>query len=69
MEVEGSRSFKAIAFISRKGNIRLEAKTYSEVRMTLKRKTYILSRNVIRCLETTFIVPLTIEMGEKEWKK
>jgi hypothetical protein len=69
VQVEGLRSFKAIAFISRKGNIRVEPKTYSEACMSLKWKTLTFPRNTVRLSEKGYVVPPTIRIGDGEWKK
>ena len=66
---EGLRSFKAIAFINSKGNIRLETSTYSEPYMFPQRKTAILSVNVETSIEMDLDVCLTSEIGETLWKK
>jgi len=68
VQVEGSRSHKAIAFTNRKGNMRLAAKTYSVLRMSLHRKTPIFPKNIEPRVETRLDVPL-MKIGDKEWKK
>ena len=70
---EGSRSFKAIAFIGRKGdrkgNIRL-ADTYSEPFMSPERKTAILWKIVdFRIANETSVCLRKSEIGEMLWKK
>ena len=66
---EGLRSFKAIAFINSKGNIRLETSTYSESCMFPQRKTAILSVNVQSSIGMDLDVCLTSKIGETLWKK
>jgi hypothetical protein len=66
---EGSRSFKAIAFINSKGNIRLEAKSYSDPRMSTKRKTAFSEANVKLSVEMKPGVSLSRLIGEELWKK
>jgi len=61
---EGLRSHKAVAFINRKGNMRLEVKTYSVLRMSLQKKTTIFPKK-----ETPLNVPLMEKLGDKEWRK
>jgi hypothetical protein len=67
--VEGLRSYKAIAFINRKANMRLAAKTYSVLRMSLQRKTAIFPKEIEFRVETRLDVALMKKLGEKEWKK
>jgi len=69
VQVEGLRSQKAVAFTNRKGNMRLDAKTYSVSRMSLKNKTQIFPKNVEFHVETKLDVPLTKKLGDKEWRK
>jgi len=66
---EGSRSYKAIAFISSKAYMRLNAKTYSILRMSLQRKTVIFPKNIASRLETALDVTLTKKLSDKKWKK
>jgi len=69
VHVEGSRSYKAIAFINRKADIRLDTKTYSELRMSLQRKTAVLSRNIKSRVATALGVALMKKLGDEKWKK
>jgi len=69
VQVEGSRSYKAIAFINRKGNMRLDAKTYSVLRMFPQRKITILPENVKFRVKTRLDVPSVQNYGDEEWKK
>jgi hypothetical protein len=64
VQVEGLRSYKAIAFINRKGNMRLDAKTYSVSRMSLQRKITIFPENVKFRVETRLDVPLVQNYGD-----
>ena len=64
VQVEGLRSHKAVAFINRKSNMRLSAKTYSVLRMSLQKKTAIFPKK-----ETPLDVPLMEKLGDKEWRK
>lgn len=66
---EGSRSYKAIAFISSKAYMRLNAKTYSILRMSLQRKTVIFPKNITSRLETALDVTLTKKLSDEKWKK
>ena len=68
VQVEGLRSYKAVAFISSKGNMRLDAKTYSVLRMSPQNKTTIFPKNLESRVETRLDVPL-MKIGDKEWKK
>jgi len=68
VDVEGLHSPKAIAFINSKGNIRLEAKTYSEVRMFPQVEAAISSRRAQLNLGTS-LDNVVIETGEGKWKK
>jgi hypothetical protein len=69
VQVEGLRSYKAIAFISNKAYMRLDAKTYSELRMSLQRKTAIFPKNIKSRVETPLDVTLMKKSGDKKWKK
>ena len=69
VQVEGLRSYKAIAFTNRKGNMRLDAKTYSVLRMSPLNKTAIFPKNLESRVETRLDVPLMKNQGDKEWKK
>jgi hypothetical protein len=69
VQVEGSRSYKAIAFINRKGNMHLSAKTYSVLRMPPQRKTQIFPEIVKFRVKTPLDVPLVQNYGDEEWKK
>jgi hypothetical protein len=69
VQVEGLRSYKAIAFINRKANMRLDAKTYSVLRMSLKRKTSIFPQKVESRVETRFDIALMEKLGDEKWKK
>ena len=68
VQVEGLRSYKAIAFINRKGSMCLDAKTYSVLRMSLQRKT-IFPKNVKFRVKTPLDIPLAQNYGDEEWKK
>jgi hypothetical protein len=65
VQVEGSRSYKAIAFTNRKGNMRLAAKTYSVLRMFPQNKKAIFSKNFKFRVETRFDVAL-MKIGDKK---
>jgi hypothetical protein len=69
VQVEGLRSYKAVAFINRKINMRLSAKTYSELRMSLQRNTQILPEKITLCVEASLDIALTEKLGDEEWKK
>jgi len=69
IQVEGLRSSKAVAFINRKSNMRLDAKTYSVLRMSLQKKAAIFTKNVEFRVETRLDVPLMKKPGDKKWKK
>jgi len=69
VQVEGLRSHKAIAFINSKSNMRLDAKTYFVLRMSLQNKTAIFPKNVEFHIETRLDVPLMKKLGDKEWRK
>ena len=69
VQVEGLRSYKAIAFISNKAYMRLDAKTYSVLRISLQRKTQIFPEKVGFCVETPFDVTLMDKIGDEKWKK
>jgi hypothetical protein len=66
---EGLRSYKAIAFISSKAYMRLNAKTYSELRMSPQRKTAIFPKNIKSRVATALDVTLMKKLGDKKWKK
>jgi len=66
---EGSYSFKAIAFINSKGNIRLDAKSYSEPRMLTQRKIVFSKANVKQSLGMNLDFSLFQVLGEELWKK
>jgi hypothetical protein len=66
---EGLRSYKAIAFISSKAYMRLNAKTYSELRMFPQRKTAIFPKNIKSRVATALDVTLMKKLGDKKWKK
>jgi len=66
---EGSYSFKAIAFINSKGNIRLDKKSYSESRMLTQRKTAFSEANVKPSLGMKPDVSLSRSKGETLWNK
>jgi hypothetical protein len=68
VQVEGSRSYKAIAFTNRKDNMRLAAKTYSVSRMSPQNKTAIFPKFKFH-VETRLDVPLMKNHGDREWKK
>jgi len=68
VQVEGLRSYKAIAFTNRKGNMRLDAKTYFVSRMSPQNKTAIFPKFFTFLIETRLDVPL-MKIGDKEWKK
>jgi hypothetical protein len=69
VQVEGSRSYKAIAFTNRKGNMRLAAKTYFVLRMSLQNKTAIFPKFFKFRVETRLVVPLMKKLGDREWRK
>jgi hypothetical protein len=69
VQVEGSRSYKAIAFTNRKGNMRVDAKTYSVLRMPLQRKIIIFPENVKFRVKTRLDVLSVQNYGDEEWKK
>jgi hypothetical protein len=66
---EGLRSYKAIAFISSKAYMRLNAKTYSELRMFPQRKTAIFPKNIEARVATALDVTLMKKIGDEKWKK
>jgi hypothetical protein len=66
---EGLRSYKAIAFISSKAYMRLDAKTYSELCMPPQRKTAIFPKDNKFRLATALDVVLIRKIGDKKWKK
>jgi hypothetical protein len=65
---EGLHSFKAMAFINSKGNIRLETKSYSEPQMSTRRDAaFLVNEEVtVKAQSYTFV---TVKIGEKLWKK
>jgi hypothetical protein len=63
------RSYKAIAFISSKAYMRLDAKTYSELRMFPQRKAVIFPKNRKSRVATALDVKLMKNLGDKKWKK
>jgi hypothetical protein len=65
---EGSRSHKAIAFISSKGNISREAKSYSELCMTPQNKTAV-SATTWFGRETKPDISSESKIGDELWKK
>jgi hypothetical protein len=69
VQVEGLRSYKAIAFINSKGNMHLDAKTYSVLRMSPQKKTTIFPKNLESRAETRLDIALMIKLGDKEWRK
>jgi hypothetical protein len=69
VQVEGLRSSKAVAFINRKSNMRLNAKTYSVLRMSPQKKTAIFTKNVESRVETRLDVPLMKKPSDRKWKK
>jgi hypothetical protein len=69
VQVEGSRSYKAIAFTSRKGNMRLAAKTYSVLHMIPQKRTQILPKTFKFRVRTPLDVLLMKKTGDKQWKK
>jgi hypothetical protein len=66
---EGLRSYKAIAFISSKAYMRLNAKTYSELHMSPQRKTVIFPKNIKFSVATALDVTLMKKLGDEKWKK
>ena len=69
IQVEGLRSSKAVVFINRKSNMRLDAKTYSVLRMSLQKKPAFFAKNFKFRVETRLDVPLMKKPGDKKWKK
>jgi hypothetical protein len=69
VQVEGLRSYKAIAFTNRKGNMRLAAQTYSILRMSPQKKTAIFPKTFKFHVETRLDFSLIKKHGDKEWKK
>jgi hypothetical protein len=69
VQVEGSRSYKAIAFTNRKSNMRLAAKTYSVLRMFPQKNTAIFPENFKFLVKTQLDVPLMKKVGGEEWKE
>jgi hypothetical protein len=63
------RSYKAIAFISSKAYMRLNAKTYSELRMFPQRKTIIFPNNIKSSVATVLDVTVMKKLGDEKWKK
>jgi len=68
VQLEGLRSYKAIAFTNRKSNMRLDAKTYSVSRMSPQNKKAIFPKIFKFRMETRLDVAL-MKIGDKEWKK
>jgi hypothetical protein len=58
VQVEGLRSYKAVAFINSKGNMRLDAKTYFVLRMSPQNKTAIFPKIFKLRIETRLDVAL-----------
>lgn len=69
IQVEGLRSSKAVAFINRKSNMRLDAKTYSVLRMSPHKKTAIFIKNFEFRAEARLDVPLIKKPGDEKRKK
>ena len=65
---EGLHSFKAMAFINSKGNIRLETKSYSGPPMSTRRETAFLMNEEFIVEEQSY-TSVTVNIGEKIWKK
>jgi hypothetical protein len=68
VDYEGSHSRKAIAFINSKGNIRLDAKSYSESRMSTQTKIVFLTKEEF-IVETQSYTSVMSKIGERLWKK
>ena len=49
--------------------MRLDAKTYSELRMSPQRKTAIFPKNIEPRVATALYVKLKKKLGDEEWKK
>jgi len=49
--------------------MRLDAKTYSELRMPPQRKTVIFPKNIKSRVATALDVKLMKNLGDKKWKK
>jgi hypothetical protein len=65
---EGSRSYKAIAFISSKTYIRLSAKTYSGLRMPPQQKGVFTTSSKPR-VATALDVAVMKKLGDEKWRK
>jgi len=63
------RSYKAIAFINRKADMRLKVKTYFILRMSLKMKPQIFPENIKPCVATALDVAVVKKLGDEKWKK
>jgi hypothetical protein len=68
VQVEGLRSYKAIAFTNRKGNMRLAAKTYFASYMSPQKETAIFLKSFKVRVETRFDFNL-MKIGDEEWRK
>ena len=71
IKVEGSRSYKAIAFIRSKSNpkiARLKTRTYSTLRMSLKKRT-VFPKNFIVLFRNTTRYSFNEKLGDKKWIK
>ena len=69
IKVEGSRSYKAIAFISSKSNprsTRLKTKNYSKLRISLQ-KAQIFSKNMFSVRKTREY--FNKKLGDEKWIK
>jgi hypothetical protein len=68
IKVEGSRSYKAIAFITAKGNPRnkrLKAKNYSTLRTSLQNAAIFLENS----FRNTTLNSFNEKLGDEKWKK
>jgi len=71
INVEGLRSYKAIAFTKSESNPRimhLKAKTYSTLRISLKKRT-ISPKNVTVLFRNATRYPFNEKIGDEEWRK
>ncbi len=71
IEVEGLRSYKAIAFTKSKSNpkiARLKKRIYSTLRMSLKKRT-VFPKNFIVLFRNTTRYSCNEKLGDEEWKK
>ena len=71
INVEGLRSYKAIAFIASKNNPRntcLEAKTYYTLRVFLQKIT-LFSKNLKVSFRNTTRCSFNEKIGDEEWKR